>query len=235
MFEVRRPYDEIETGANDGAAQSASDELETRYAAKLFALTDWLRKHAAWIPIVGSQPDQQHRRYAAVAFTVILNSLFVWIVIGSLRLSATADGDEIHLILTPFPHVDVVPLPRVPEPTLPVIEMPEIAIQTEAPMSAPAAASASAVLAPRPDPTHPNPLPASADMGAGNVSPIVMVLKIMVLPDGSANDAEVVKSSGQHDSDLAAIAFVKSKRRFLPALLGGTAIQYWTTVSLRTG
>jgi hypothetical protein len=44
-----------------------------------------------------------------------------------------------------------------------------------------------------------------------------------------------VKSSGKQEADMAAIAFVKSKWRFLPALMGGTAIQYWTTVSLRTG
>jgi len=235
MFELQRPYDETETCADNRAAQSNGNELEITYAVRLGALKDWLKKHAAWIPIADSQIDQQHRRYAAVAFAVVLNALFVWIVVGSLRFSATAGRDEIHLILTPFTYADVAPLPRVPEPTLPVVEMPEIAIQTEAPTSAPAAAAASAVLAPRPDPTHPNLLPSAAEIGAGSAAAVAMVLKIMVRPDGSVNDAVVVKSSGQHDIDLAAIAFVKAQWRFLPALTGNTAIQYWTTVSLRTG
>jgi TonB family protein len=234
MFAPRRPYDEIESGTDNGAAQSAANERETRHAARHAAPTDWLKNYAAWSPFADPQVDRQYRRYAAVAIAVVLNALFVWIVIGSLRFSVTAGADEIHLVLTPFTRADVAPLPRIPEPTLPVVEMPEIAIQTEAPTTAPATASASVVLAPRPDPAHPNPLPSAAEIGAGSVAATVIVLKIMVLPDGSVNDAVVVKSSGQHDTDLAAIAFVKAQWRFLPALIGSTAIQYWTTVSLRT-
>jgi TonB family protein len=227
MSERQRPSDEIEPGADDGAARSAGNDREEGYATKLIALTDRLKRRAAWIPIAD-------RRYAAVASAVVLNSLFVWIVLGSLRYPVTA-ADEIHLVLTPFTHADVVSLPHVPEPTLPVVEMPEIAIQTEAPTSAPAAAAASAVLAPRPDPAHPNPLPGTAEIEAGDTAAIAMVLKVMVLPDGSVNDAVVVKSSGRPDIDMAAIAFVKAQWRFLPAIMGGTAIRYWTTVSLRTG
>ncbi len=235
MFERQQLCDEIKTRADDGTVQSAGNEFETTCASNLEALADWLKEWAASIPIANIQIDERQRRYAAVAFAVVLNSLFIWIVAGSLRYPMTAGTDEIHLVLTPFVHAKVDTSPRIPEPTLPVVEMPEIAVQTEAATSAPAAASASAVLAPRPDPAHPNPLPAGADIGAGNVSPIVVVLKIMVLPDGSVNEAEVVKSSGRHDIDLAAIAFVKAQWRFLTALMGGTAIQYWTTVSLRTG
>jgi protein TonB len=235
MFELQRPYDEIESGTDGDAAQSTGHEFETRYTASLIALTEWLKKHAARIFVADSQVHRRHRRYAAVAFAVVLNSLFVWVAIGSLRFPLTAGTDEIHLILTPFTHADVASLPQVQEPTLPVVEMPEIAIQTEAPTSAPAAISASAVLAPRPDPAHPNPLPGAAEIEVGNTAAVTMVLKIMVLPDGSVNEAVVVKSSGTHDIDLAAVAFVKAQWRFLPALLDGTAIQYWTTVSLRTG
>jgi TonB family protein len=235
MFELQRLYDEIESGTDDDVAQSAGHELETRYTANRIALTQWLKKHAARIFVADSQVHQRRRRYAAVAFAVVLNILFVWVAIGSLRFPVTAGTDEIHLILTPFTHADVASLPQVQEPPLSVVEMPEIAIQTEAPRSAPAAVSASAVLAPRPDPAHPNPLPSAAEIEEGNTAAVAMVLKIMVLPDGSVNEAVVVQSSGKHDIDLAAIAFVKAQWRFLPALVDGTPIQYWTTVSLRTG
>ena len=220
MFKPWRPYDETEAGAG--------------YAAKLDAFAERLRNWAASVGIIDLQIDQRHRRYAAIAFAVVLNSLFVWIVVGSLKFPSSNGPREIHLTLASFTHADVASLPRVPEPTLPVIEPPEISIQTDVPASAPSAAAASSVLAPRPDPSHPNPLPAAAEIGAGSVDAVAMILKIMVLPDGSVTDAIVVKSSGRQETDMAAIAFVKSKWRFLPALLGGNAIQYWTTVSLRT-
>ena len=228
------PYRDDEAGIHNAAARSII-ELEIGNASTLDTSTDRLKEWIASIAIVDLEINQRRRKYAAVALAGVLNILFVWIVADSLSPLLSPASREIHLTLTPFTHADVAPSLRVPEPSLTVMEPPAISIQTDAPTSAPAAASASVVLAPRPDPAHPNPLPAIAEIGAGNAAAVAMVLKIMVLPDGSVIDAVVVKSSGQQETDMAAVAFVKSKWRFLPALMGGTAIQYWTTVSLRTG
>jgi TonB family protein len=199
-------------------------------AASLGDSMAWLKQELVRIAGIDIRMDQQRWRPIAIAFAVVLNSLFVWTVASALKPPGDASAEEIHLVLSPFAHVEVASLPAAPEPTLPVVEMPQVVIQTET--SAPAAASASIVLAPRPDPVHPNPLPGADDIGSA--AAVVIVLKIMVLPDGTVDDAVVVKSSGRHDTDLAAIAFVKAQWRFLPALMGGIAIQYWTTVSLRT-
>jgi len=88
------------------------------------------------------------------------------------------------------------------------------------------------VLAPRPDPLRVNLPPTAAQVGAKGVGVVAVLLKILVMPDGSVSAATIVNSSGQADADRAAIGFVKANWRFIPAMLNGTAIQYWTTVAV---
>jgi hypothetical protein len=190
MENIRQPNRDSKADAHNAAARSII-ELETGNASTLDTLTDRLKEWIASITIVDLEINQRHRRYVAIAFAGILNSLFVWIVAGSLKLPLSPALGEIHLTLTPFTHADGASLLRVPEPSLPVMEPPAISIQTDVPTSAPAAASASVVLASRPDPADPNPLPAFAEIGAGNGAAVATVLKIMVLPDGSVADAVV--------------------------------------------
>ncbi len=196
MRSLRQSYGDPDVDTYDPAARSVS-ELEAGNASTPGTLTDRLKEWAASITCADLGINRRRRRYAAIALAGVLNILFVWIVIDSLRFSLSPASREIHLTLTPFTRMDVAPLPRVPEPSLPVMEPPEISIQTDVPTFAPAAASASVVLAPRPDPAHPNPSPVTAEIGTGNDDAIAMVLKIMVLPDGSVTDAVVVKSSGK--------------------------------------
>lgn len=156
--------------------------------------------------------------------------MFVLVVFQALSPPQARDPNEIRLTLVPVAHDEIVASQAVPEPTIPVMQMPDIVIQPDAPGSAPAAIAASEVMAPRPDPEHANPAPKAGDAASAGS---IVTLKILVLPDGTVGDAAVVKSCGWHDIDLATMAFVKEKWKFLPARVRNAVIQYWTTVAVR--
>ncbi len=138
-------------------------------------------------------------------------------LLGLAQRSPVQDQEELHLTLAAVSGVPETDAPRFVEPSFPVVEPPRIDIDTNDSKSGIVFAPAAMVLAPRPDPAHPNPVPAeAAESGAQRV---LMVLKILVLPDGSVGDAQVVQSSGAADRDSRAIAFVKAGWRFLPAML----------------
>lgn len=161
-----------------------------------------------------------------------LNILLLAVVVIGLRLPRTPGENELHLVLSPVTRTVVAERPAIPDVDIPIVQMPEIVIQQDT-SDAPPAVSASLVLAPRPDPLHPNPMPESlksAEQGAVSGS---VILKILVLPDGTVADATVVQTSGKQDTDAAVMALVKTEWKFLPALLEGKPIKYWTTVAVR--
>lgn len=112
-----------------------------------------------------------------------------------------------------------------------MVEPPQIVIADDAGATL-AAVPAVSILAPRPDPVHPNDAPRVA-----HASGSPLVLKLLILNDGSVGDAQVATSSGDAQTDADVLAFIKEHWRFLPAMLRDTAIQYWTTVAvpLRAG
>lgn len=127
------------------------------------------------------------------------------------------------------------PLPALSSlaPALPVVRVPVVQMSDQ-PMTG-IAISASAVLAPRPNPTEPNARPTAADISPDAVQGMSMILKVLVMPDGTIADATVLKSSGRGDVDTATAEFVRSHWHFLPATLNGDAIQYWTSVAINLG
>lgn len=166
-------------------------------------------------------PDRA--RTSAVGLVVAFHLLFLGIIALGLRLPAAPPGiRELEVRLLPAARLERVQPP--PAPTLPIVEPPQIVIADDASSSV-AAVSAASILAPRPDPAHLNEAPRASHAGA-------IVLKLLVLVDGSVGDAEVAASCGDPAADAAAIAFVKTHWRFLPAMLRGTAMRYWTTVAV---
>jgi len=170
------------------------------------------------------------RHTVAIGSAVALNVLFVLVVFQALSPLHARDPDEIRLTLIPIANDETVALPPVPEPTIPVLQMPDIVIRPDAPSSAPATIAASEVMAPRPDPEHANPAPNAGDAASAGG---IVIIKILVLADGTVGDAAVVKSCGRHDVDLATMAFVRENWKFLPARVRNAVIQYWTTVAVR--
>jgi periplasmic protein TonB len=169
----------------------------------------------------------------AVVSVTLLHVLFIWMIVLSLRATpALPPPREMQLSLLRTDAKVVLPSVTLADPETPIVMPPDVVIEEEAHAPTIAIASPSQVLAPRPDPAHLNPAPAAADVGASIATALSVVLKILVMPDGSISDATVLRSCGHADADAGAMAYVKAKWRFLPALLDGKAIKYWTTVSV---
>ena len=193
------------------------------------ALDHWLERAVSRIADARFPARGRRLHTAAIGSAVALNILFVLVVFWALSPPHRRDPDEIRLTLVPVAHNETVAPPPVPELTIPVVPMPDIVIQTDTASTALDAISPSEVMAPRPDPSHPNPTPKAGDVAyAGGT----VILKILVLTDGTVGDASIVQTCGRRDADLAAMAYVKEKWKFLPARARNAVIPYWTTVAV---
>jgi len=67
----------------------------------------------------------------------------------------------------------------------------------------------------------------------GMVGALALELHILVLPDGSVGDAEVIKSTGEPEIDRLAIGTVTNSWSYLAASIGGRPIEAWTIVIVR--
>lgn len=197
----------------DGAFRAAARELAQ-------ALSPWIEKHAT-------------RRNAAALGAILLAHLVVlWALIHYLHLAqAKAPERELGVWLAPVtrPADAPPPLPAVLEDP-PIVAPPEIVIADETTPPGIGAVSPSMILAPRPDPAHPN-LPARS-AALSDPAGKAVILKVLVERDGSVSSAQVVASAGRSELDAAAIAFVKANWHFLPAMISGAPISYWTTISV---
>jgi TonB family protein len=173
------------------------------------------------------------RRAASIALVAVTNLALLWIFLASLGpLPGLGPVHEIHAVLIdghdPQPTVQ----PDLVKPDADIIPAPDIQITEDAPAAAVSqidSASMALVLAPRPDPSHRNdPFVFAAPLKTA--APASIVLRILVMPDGSISDAQVTSSSGQPGVDATAVAYVKAHWRYLPATLAGRSLQYWTTV-----
>jgi TonB family protein len=183
--------------------------------------------------------DDRGFRLASVAVVLTAHALLLWVLLAGMppRLSEDREPQVFRVSLVgQAPVQQPVASPDLVTPNVDLVPAPDIQIAEE---SAPAAitqfdsATMSQILAPRPDPNHRNPPPTLSLSNGGAATDLV--LRILVLPDGSVSDAQVAQSSGQAELDAEAVAFVKTHWRYLPATLSGHAIQYWTTVIVRLG
>ena len=85
-------------------------------------------------------------------------------------------------------------------------------------------------LAPRLDPKHVNALPELPRSLGATVAAASVELRILVLPDGTVGDAQIVRSAGQRAIDQIAIETVKDGWRYLPASLNNKPIEAWMTI-----
>ena len=95
------------------------------------------------------------------------------------------------------------------------------------------AAGVTQKLAPRLDPSHVNAMPELPRTLGGIVGAIALKLRILVLPDGSVGDTQVVRSTGQRDIDELAVNWVRNTWRYLPASANGKPMAAWTTIIVR--
>ena len=95
------------------------------------------------------------------------------------------------------------------------------------------AAGVTQKLAPRLDPSHLNEKPELPRTLGSMVGAIALKLRILVLPDGSVGDTQVVRSTGQRDIDELAVNWVRNTWHYLPASANGTPMAAWTTIIVR--
>lgn len=88
-------------------------------------------------------------------------------------------------------------------------------------------------LAPHLDPDHVNDSPQLPRSAGPVLLSSSLRLRVLVLPDGTVGDAQVVKSSGEGDVDQLAVNYVKNFWQFIPGSLDGNPVEAWTTVIVR--
>jgi len=88
-------------------------------------------------------------------------------------------------------------------------------------------------LAPRLDPSHLNEKPELPRTLGSMVGAIALKLRILVLPDGSVGDTQVVSSTGERDIDQLAVNWVRNSWHYLPASVNGKPMAAWTTIIVR--
>lgn len=89
-----------------------------------------------------------------------------------------------------------------------------------------------APLPPRPDPAHENQSPnLPRDLAAAVRTPVV-VLKVLVLPNGTIGGAIVSGTCGLSELDELARSFVTANWRFLPAVEKGQLVADWISVEV---
>jgi protein TonB len=182
------------------------------------------------------------RRYAAFAMVAAIHVAVLWMLATGMHFQAVApanNGTELQMNLlspnlggngTPAPPLDWTFL----EPEQVIVPEPQIAIESKWEIAnGIGAVGVTQKLAPRLDPHHVNALPELPHTLGSYIMALSIELRILVLPDGSVDDARIVHSTGQGEIDQIAIETVKDSWRYLPASINGKAIEAWTTVIVR--
>jgi len=88
---------------------------------------------------------------------------------------------------------------------------------------------------PRVDPQFPNlgpDLPAKFQQSGGSHYRIVVVVRALVLENGTIGDASVASSCGIIELDALALSYMKAHWHFLPATTSGKAVRDWVSVEV---
>lgn len=158
-------------------------------------------------------------------------NLICLVILANETRSPPSMASDIHLVLAPIAIAAAPqPVPQVEMIDPASIEVPTPDVQVAPNPDAVSAITESQIIAPRPDPAHPNPPP---DAGSATVHAAEVILRILVLDDGSIGDATVAGSCGIQALDTLALAYAKAHWRYLPAMLADHPVQAWTTVIVR--
>ena len=179
-------------------------------------------------------------RYSAIVGVTTIHIAVLWVLAVGMQIRALPAGiPELQLeFLSPNLGPRVAPAPpldwdfKTPEEVL--VPEPLITITPDQEAGEGIVASGIAQkLAPRLDPAHVNQKPELPSTLGSFVTALSLELRILVLPDGSVGDAQILRSTGQHDIDRITIQTVKDSWRYLPASVNGKPIEAWTTVIVR--
>jgi TonB family protein len=168
-------------------------------------------------------------RAVAAALVVLLHIMFVWLLVLGVVIAPARSGRELTIRLMRLTALRPSPLPpnapALMRPSLLAAPPPRFDVQPDAPT----------ISSPRPDPAHANampPIPADSPSLVATGRPVVVLLKVLVLKDGTVGEAAVSGPSGFVTLDNAALAYVRAHWRFLPGVAAGQLVADWATVEV---
>lgn len=177
---------------------------------------------------------------ALVVGTVVLLHLLVFGLFATVRPSFTAIAARELDVSVVNPQVGPSQPPAPPiswvfqAPEDIVVPEPEIDIVSQrGDPDAIVASGAGQVVPPRIDPRHVNTAPDVPYELRAQAATAAIMLRLLILPDGSVYDAKILQSSHSADLDKITLDFVKKNWRFLPPSMGGKPIEAWTTAFVR--
>ncbi|HEY3777590.1 MAG TPA: TonB family protein [Rhizomicrobium sp.] len=187
----------------------------------------------------GIYTSSRSDRAASIGFVILLHLVVFWLI-AAVRPSFESFSTTRELQLSVFnPHVTS----RAPPPPIKwlfqapedvVVPQPEITIVSQrGDPDAIVASGAGQVVPPRIDPRHVNTAPDVPFDLRSSARAAVIMLHLLILPDGSVEDAKILKSSRNSDLDRITLDYVKKNWRFLPPSMGGQPIEAWTTAFVR--
>lgn len=180
------------------------------------------------------------RRHAFSAVgVVILHIVVLVMLVQGIRTGETRSNRELQVTVF-APHLTSGMLPPPPLSWKlqmpPDIEVPEPQIDIIPDSSDPHPIIFSLMnqeVPPRLDPDHANTLPdVPYDLKKAAAVAVIM-LRLLILPDGSVEQVEVVKGSSVPDLDKVTVDYVQKNWKFLPGSMGGKPIEAWTTAFVR--
>ena len=198
------------------------------------------RERRRWFAGLATGERSQHCR--AIGIVALIHLAVIWVLTAGMR------SDLEHTAARGFGELDIRVLrpdlgPRGPSapsldrsclsPEEVIVPEPQITIESDRDMAyGIAAVGATRKLPPRLDPRHLNEKP-ELPHTIGMVGALDLELRILVLPDGSVGDAQVIRSTGDAGIDRLAIETVKNSWHYLPASINGKPIEAWATVIVR--
>lgn len=183
--------------------------------------------------------SKTHQRYATICVVAAIHVAVLYMMAAGMRFQVpvpVANELEINLLSpnlggngTPAPPLDWTFL----EPDEVLVPEPQIIKSNQEMAAGVSAVGVTQRLAPRLDPRHVNAKPELPHTLGSFVTALSLELRILVLPDGSVGDGQIVHSTGQGEIDQIAVEAVKNSWRYLPASINGKTIEAWTTVIVR--
>lgn len=188
--------------------------------------------------MLGVGPKFTRTRAATLLFVGGLHALLFW-GLGTMAFKAPAPKSTPEVTLTVFETAPEAaraePVRLQPEFTNPetvIVPEPDIVVNDgDAP--AMAAKPMTQKIPPRPDVAKPHELPSLPDQYQAFARTASLMLRILILPDGSIGEADVTRSSGARDIDAFVCSFVKGNWHYLPATVSGQPVEDWMTVVVR--
>jgi len=190
-----------------------------------------------YAPAASAQP--MTRRSAAIGIAIVLHSVILWLLAFVIRPSLTSQLPHELQVAVVATNIGVKEAPAPPvdwkfeTPETPLIPVPDITIVPDQGDGGIVADTITRQLGPRLDPGHVNQRPELPHTLGDLVKALSLELRILVQPDGSVGQAQVIRSTGTSDIDRLAIEWVQNTWHYLPASVNDKPIAAWTTVIVR--